>query len=72
MSRYDKRIQQLEDAKGIGRKDVLLYCRYGDSEETREAIKRRHIAEHPEDTGTERYVFIVRFSGGGPVSPQSH
>jgi hypothetical protein len=62
MSRFDKRVEQLEDDACINKKVVVLHCHHDGSDEVQAAIMQQHIAGHPEDKGAELYVFIRNFS----------
>ena len=59
-----KRLHKLEQTHRASKRKpwVVLQCRDTDSDEAIEAIKQRHIAEHPEDADAERYVFVRKFA----------
>ena len=59
-----KRLQMLEQTHRASKRKpiVALICRHTDSEEELNAIKKRHLAEHPEDADAGLYVFIRKFA----------
>jgi hypothetical protein len=54
MSRLEQRIRRLEDDKGNRRRAVIVI----EVDETEEAARARHFAEHPEDRDARNILYV--------------